>query len=77
MMNCEVCSFSFFEAYGFLGEGFIEAHHINPLHKGDGQRVTKKEDIKLVCSNCHRMLHRRVNDLTLEELRVIIENPIY
>jgi len=77
MMNCEVCGFSFFETYGVLGEGFIEAHHINPFHKGEGQRVTKKEDIKFICSNCHRMLHRRVNDLTLEELRVIIENPIY
>lgn len=71
MLNCQICGFSFFERYGEVGEGFIEAHHINPLHESEGETVTKKEDIVLICSNCHRMLHRKENDkyLTIEELK--------
>jgi 5-methylcytosine-specific restriction protein A len=29
---CEVCAFDFGKAYGTLGEGYIEVHHILPLH---------------------------------------------
>lgn len=71
MLSCEVCGFSFIEAYGEIGEGFIEAHHINPLHEREGETVTKKEDIALICSNCHRMLHRKEGEkyLSIEELK--------
>jgi predicted HNH restriction endonuclease len=71
MLNCEVCGFSFLEIYGEVGEGFIEAHHIDPLSESKGQRVTKKEDIALICSNCHRMLHRTENGklLSINELK--------
>lgn len=58
MLNCQVCGFSFFEKYGEVGEGFIEAHHANPLFERNGKTITRREDIILVCSNCHRMLHR-------------------
>lgn len=75
MLNCEVCGFSFLDTYGEVGEGFIEAHHINPLSEKEGECVTKKEDIALICSNCHRMLHRKENGklLTIEELKQRIE----
>lgn len=71
MLNCEVCGFSFLDIYGEVGEGFIEAHHINPLSEREGECVTKKEDIALICSNCHRMLHRKENGklLSIEELK--------
>jgi hypothetical protein len=71
MLNCEVCGFSFLATYGEVGLGFIEAHHINPLSEREGKSVTKKEDIALICSNCHRMLHRKENGklLTIEELK--------
>lgn len=62
MLNCEVCSFSFFEKYGELGKGFIEAHHKNPLNE-TGQTRTTKEDIALVCSNCHKMIHKGISQI--------------
>lgn len=68
MLNCEVCNFSFFANYGEMGLGFIEAHHINPLSERNGAKVTKMSDIALVCSNCHRMLHRNGN-ISIEELK--------
>ena len=57
-LECEVCSFDFQEVYGSRGRGFIEAHHTIPVSQLEGKRRTKYKDIALVCSNCHRMLHR-------------------
>ena len=75
MLNCNICGFSFLDIYGEVGQGFIEAHHINPLNEREGQQVTKKEDIALICSNCHRMLHRKINGklLSINELKEIIK----
>ena len=57
-LECEVCSSDFVKTYGELGQGFIEAHHIKPVSILDGREKTKITDLALVCSNCHRMLHR-------------------
>ena len=69
---CEVCGFDFAKIYGKRGTSFIEAHHRIPLSDLDGQRQkdvkTKTSDLAMVCSNCHRMLHRSPW-LTVEELR--------
>lgn len=59
-LTCACCGFDFEKTYGPLGRGFIEGHHVKPVSglAPDGE-VTRVEDIALVCSNCHRMLHRR------------------
>jgi 5-methylcytosine-specific restriction enzyme A len=56
-LRCEVCGFDFADTYGALGERFIEAHHVVPLSEA-GATTTSLRDLSLVCSNCHRMLHR-------------------
>ena len=58
-LNCQVCNFNFEEFYGAQGKLFIECHHITPLSKLKPSTVTKLEDLAIVCSNCHRMLHRK------------------
>jgi 5-methylcytosine-specific restriction protein A len=68
---CEVCEFNFEQAYGAHGRGFIECHHINPLADTDAT-LTKLEDLALVCSNCHRMLHRGSSPPTIDALREMI-----
>jgi hypothetical protein len=55
---CEACHFCFESFYGEHGSGFIEAHHTIPVSRIPRGYKTKASDIKLVCSNCHRMLHR-------------------
>lgn len=57
---CESCDFDFIKVYGQLGEKFIECHHKIPISKGE--RITNITDLALVCSNCHRMLHRKTED---------------
>ncbi|MFK7935530.1 MAG: HNH endonuclease [Saprospiraceae bacterium] len=73
-IKCDCCNFDFIETYGELGYGFIECHHKIFLSKG--QRITNIDDLALVCSNCHRMLHRK-NELgeynEVEELKNLIE----
>ena len=68
---CEVCNFDFSETYGPRGNGFIECHHNIPLHVEERERGTKTEDLSLLCSNCHRMIHRKKKWLTIEELKSI------
>jgi 5-methylcytosine-specific restriction protein A len=55
---CEICGFDFKEIYGDVGEGFCEVHHIHPLHKSDGKVKTELKDLAIICSNCHRIIHR-------------------
>jgi hypothetical protein len=56
-LSCEVCRFDFEETYGERGRGFIESHHIVPLHE-TGERTTRLDDLALLCANCHRMVQR-------------------
>ena len=68
-LQCDVCSFDFKEMYGEIGEGFIEAHHSVPVAELGGKRKTRESELALVCSNCHRMLHRGNTLLSIEELK--------
>jgi hypothetical protein len=72
-LACECCDFDFSEFYGPEGAGFIECHHIRPLHALTEATITTLEDLALVCSNCHRMLHR-IPECNLESLRKLIGN---
>lgn len=73
---CEVCGFDFEAAYGDVGRGFIEAHHTTPVSELDAGSKTSVSDIALVCSNCHRMLHRRRPWLTMARLQALLRQPM-
>jgi len=68
---CETCGFDFGQIYGERGRGYIECHHVLPLHVG-GTRVNGIRDLALLCANCHHMIHRSPW-LSPAELRVLIE----
>lgn len=72
---CKICGFDFAKKYGEHGFGFIEIHHLKPVSILNSETVIDpKTDMIAVCANCHRMLHRRKNDiLTPEELKKIIQ----
>lgn len=72
-LECEVCGFDFGHVYGHLGEGYIECHHKIPLHQLKAAQRTNLEDLSLVCANCHRMLHKSINTLTIDELTKIVK----
>lgn len=66
---CQNCGFSFFYEYGEIGKGFIEAHHTFPISELKKETNTKIEDLAMLCSNCHRMVHRKRPWLTIELLK--------
>lgn len=70
---CEACIFVFEEMYGTLGTGFIECHHRTPLSQFKAEKRTTLDDLALVCSNCHRMLHKQIDTLSVEGLGMIIK----
>lgn len=73
-----MCGFNFKEIYGSYGDGFIEIHHIKPIvdyeDKDQKQTITEAiENVVPLCSNCHRMIHRKRDKmLSIDELRKII-----
>lgn len=71
-LECEVCQFDFFKVYGELGKGFIECHHKAPLHLLIAAQNTTLKDLALVCANCHRMLHKSINIVTIESLKKLL-----
>lgn len=70
-LACTACGFDFEATYGALGRDFIEGHHTRPLATLTREQDTRVSDIALVCSNCHRMLHRRP-DLTVGLLKALL-----
>ena len=65
--------FDFFKIYGEHGKGYIECHHLKPVSKMNEGDETKLSDLSLVCSNCHRMIHKNKDHwLSIEELKDIL-----
>lgn len=71
-LQCEGCGFDFSETYGEHGHGFIECHHLKPVSEIVGGEKTTLNDLSLVCSNCHRMIHHQRPWLSLEKLKRIL-----
>lgn len=69
--KCQICGFDFEQVYGERGKGFIEVHHIKPLYENQGEVIINpQEDLICVCSNCHKMFHRKKDKVpTPEELK--------
>lgn len=70
--KCCVCSIDFEDVYGTLGKGFIEAHHVKPVATMEPSEKTEISDLVPVCSNCHRMLHRKSPPLEWKELKRLV-----
>ncbi|PDO86654.1 HNH endonuclease [Kosakonia sacchari] len=69
--RCHVCNFDFEEYYGDIGKEFIECHHLNPLSESNPEEMIKThlKDVITVCSNCHKMIHKRTPPFSIEELK--------
>lgn len=69
--DCAVCGFNFFEAYGMLGKDYIEVHHLKQIADiGKEYKINPITDLRPVCANCHRMLHKKRPAISIEELKL-------
>ncbi|WP_319576010.1 HNH endonuclease [uncultured Desulfobacter sp.] len=73
-VRCKVCGFDFEATYGSRGKGFIEVHHLKAVSSlGGSTNVNPETDMVLVCSNCHRMIHRKKDEiLTIDQLKKLL-----
>ncbi|MGB8261357.1 MAG: HNH endonuclease [Terracidiphilus sp.] len=68
-LRCQACRFDFLDVYG---EDYIECHHTIPVHKLPSDGSTRPEDVVLLCSNCHRMIHRRKEWMSVDQLIALL-----
>jgi len=67
--KCAICGFDFERAYGEIGKGFIEVHHIIPISSnGESHQINPESDLIPLCSNCHSMIHKRKPPFLPQEL---------
>jgi predicted HNH restriction endonuclease len=58
--SCVICSFSFAEVYGEVGNNFIHVHHLRELSDiGKEYEIDPIQDLRPVCPNCHAIIHKR------------------
>lgn len=68
--DCSVCRFNFEATFGELGKNYIEVHHLKQIADiGEEYQIDPIKDLRPVCANCHRMLHKERPVLAIEELR--------
>jgi len=75
--TCEVCNFDFENFYGSIGRKFAEVHHLSPfseLKLGEISAVDLIDDFAILCTNCHRMIHRMDDPADVQGLRALIRN---
>jgi 5-methylcytosine-specific restriction protein A len=65
-LACEACGFDSDEKWGV--EGIIECHHLMPVSELQPGHKTRLSDVRLLCPNCHRLVHSQRRWLTWEEL---------
>jgi len=70
-LSCEICGFSFVENYGEIGGDFIEGHHEKPIKDLTEETLMNFSDIRMVCSNCHSMIHSRYPCYSIDEMKEI------
>jgi 5-methylcytosine-specific restriction protein A len=74
--KCQACELQFHERYGEIGRGFIEAHHLKPigsLNEGEEVSYDVAKDFAVLCSNCHRTIHRTTDPADLVEFRSLLK----
>ncbi len=71
----KACGFDFEAVYGERGKEYIEIHHIQQLSElEEPAEINPRTDLIPLCANCHRMIHRKKDEvLTVEQLIEILE----
>jgi 5-methylcytosine-specific restriction protein A len=75
--RCQVCELKFDERYGAIGDGYIEAHHLKPiatLEEGVPVTYDVAADFAVLCSNCHRMIHKTDDPSDLVAFKALFQS---
>lgn len=71
-ITCAVCCFEFGRAYGAIGHGHIQIHHLKPVSFMRGEPMNIEcalQNVRPLCANCHQMAHTKTPPMTMDTLR--------
>lgn len=72
---CKICGFDFNKAYGEIGKGFIHVHHIKPISEINQKYILDPiHDLIPICPNCHAMIHRGKTAISIDTLKLAMNN---
>lgn len=71
-LGCEACGFDFRKMYGDLGKDYCEVHHKTPLSELKREIKTRLTDLAVLCSNCHRMIHKTEPIMSVTQFRKLL-----
>jgi len=72
--RCQVCRVRLDEVYGDVAKWVAEAHHVIPLSELEGIVDNNPDNLRTVCPNCHRVLHKMPgNEADLVKLRSMFD----
>jgi 5-methylcytosine-specific restriction protein A len=60
--SCWICGFDYEQEYGPIGAEYIEIHHCIPIAQravSGAYELDPFRDLRPLCANCHRMVHRK------------------
>ncbi|MCP5489322.1 MAG: HNH endonuclease [Verrucomicrobia bacterium] len=68
--KCVGCGCDPIARYGQKGKALIECHHLIPLASPRHTGKTRKQDLALLCANCHNLVHAYKPELSLLALKM-------
>ena len=71
-LACEACGFDSNAEWGV--EGIIDCHHLKPVSELEPGTKTRLADTRLLCPNCHRLVHSRRPWLSWQELLKLVRD---
>jgi 5-methylcytosine-specific restriction protein A len=69
-LACEACGFDSEARFGI--KGIIECHHLKAVAELEPGQKTRLADLRLVCPNCHRLVHKKTPWLTWSQLTSLV-----
>jgi hypothetical protein len=73
--ECYCCGFKFEDFYGKIAHARAVVHHLETFRGTDGQkRISTVDDVRVVCANCHYVLHLKEPPRDVDELKRLIES---
>lgn len=71
--TCEACATDFSRILGGAGVHALQVHHRKQLALSHVPRLTRLEELAVLCSNCHALIHvDRKRAMSVEKLRLLL-----
>jgi 5-methylcytosine-specific restriction protein A len=71
-LACEACAWDSDALYGL--SGLVECHHLKPVSELVLGETTSVADLRLLCPNCHRLIHARRPWRSWDELLALVRS---